>query len=448
MFTCESGECIQRLFVCDGTRDCEDNTDELNCRDISSACAQGWFQCPVGGCIQISYLCDFIPHCVDASDENDCVFPNCTASQFRCANGECIDESLECNLITDCVDGSDEDQCRYSLDGFQCYDGSWIPRSAYCDQHRDCTGKIWEDEPNECSTSVFNSTDLQCKNGAYVKGNNRCTYQFNALGYPVGCRDATHLENCGDFNCSEDTLKCPGSYCIDIQYRCDDVMDCPNGEDEVGCEEYTCPGYYRCQGQSYCLSIAKTCDGIKQCPRGDDELFCGYECPEGCNCVGYSYKCVGIPWTPNMAKSIPRTARAIIISHVRHTSNRVRRTPMIEPNQTIYDTIFIHPSDYELVAYLELAYCGIEYIERNTFSLTRNLLQLILVGNKISILEAHVFHGLQRLHYLDVSNNPLTEVMPGAFKGLKLVSILDIRQTQLDTFDYSIFVETPKIDFL
>ncbi len=70
-------------------------------------------------------------------------------------------------------------------------------------------------------------------------------------------------------------LKCPGAYCIDVQYQCDDVIHCPNGEDEIGCDEYACPGYYRCQGQSYCLSQTKICDGIKQCPRGDDELFCG-----------------------------------------------------------------------------------------------------------------------------------------------------------------------------
>ncbi|XP_072025541.1 G-protein coupled receptor GRL101-like [Amphiura filiformis] len=121
---------------------------------------------------------------------------------------------------------------------------------------------------------------------------------------------------------------------------------------------------------------------------------------------------------------------------------------MIEANQTIYDTVFIHPSDYQLVAYLELSYCGIEYIETNTFTASSNLLQLILAGNKIQFLEAYVFHGLHRLHYLDISDNPLTEVMPNAFAGLKSVSMLDIRETHLDTFDYNIFADTPKLDFL
>ena len=35
-------------------------------------------------------------------------------------------------------------------DGFQCYDGTWLPSSRYCDGQRDCAGKNWEDEPLEC----------------------------------------------------------------------------------------------------------------------------------------------------------------------------------------------------------------------------------------------------------------------------------------------------------
>ncbi len=32
MYTCESGEYIQRPFVCDGSSDCGDETDELYCK--------------------------------------------------------------------------------------------------------------------------------------------------------------------------------------------------------------------------------------------------------------------------------------------------------------------------------------------------------------------------------------------------------------------------------
>jgi len=30
-FRCANGQCIRRSFRCDGDRDCEDNSDEVNC---------------------------------------------------------------------------------------------------------------------------------------------------------------------------------------------------------------------------------------------------------------------------------------------------------------------------------------------------------------------------------------------------------------------------------
>ena len=37
-----------------------------------------------------------------------------------------------------------------SSNGFQCYDGTWLPAHALCDGQRDCAGKNWEDEYLQC----------------------------------------------------------------------------------------------------------------------------------------------------------------------------------------------------------------------------------------------------------------------------------------------------------
>ena len=41
------------------------------------------------------------------------------------------------------------------------------------------------------------------------------------------------------FTCPVGFFKCPGSFCVEIQYVCDGVAHCHHGEDEHNCGEYT-----------------------------------------------------------------------------------------------------------------------------------------------------------------------------------------------------------------
>ena len=72
---------------------------------------------------------------------------------------------------------------------------------------------------------------------------------------------------------------------------CNDVIDCVEGEDEAGCEDYTCPGFYRCWRSRVCVHVDHVCDGIRQCPEQDDELLCDFECPHQCHCQGLAFVC-------------------------------------------------------------------------------------------------------------------------------------------------------------
>ena len=62
-----------------------------------------------------------------------------------------------------------------------------------------------------------------------------CTFERDIYGDPVHCSDTEHLRYCASHQCP-DAFKCDGSYCIPVHMVCDTILDCPDGDDEAGCE--------------------------------------------------------------------------------------------------------------------------------------------------------------------------------------------------------------------
>ncbi|XP_072178152.1 uncharacterized protein [Diadema setosum] len=462
MFQCGSGECVHNVYVCDRHTDCTDGSDEspelcpppgkvlTQVTTVTSSpltiqsdteelpvCRSNFFRCKSGECISVSFFCDFIKHCADGSDE-ECEYPTCSEDSFSCDNGQCIPISQRCDLLPQCIDGSDEIACQSSNVGFQCYDSTWFPLRILCDGVKDCPGNSWEDEPNYCrfNLSSFECAaefQIQCRNGACADRSTTCLYDFDEYGLQIGCRDVTHLRHCELFECGSSTFKCPNTYCIPLKRRCDGTRDCPTGEDELGCDNYTCPsGTYRCRGEMFCLTPSEVCDGIKQCPQGDDEFFCGEACPSGCLCSGLAYTCSSSAvWSSTAASLISTNTRILNLSSVMSRSYREKRS--IQGNLTLEDALHIDLHDFRLLAELDVSNNEIEIVHPGTFSTLINLYKLIMAENNIKFLQNRTFEGLVRLVHLDLSGNPLHLISPGAFASLRALPTLNLSSLDLNT---------------
>jgi hypothetical protein len=189
--------------------------------------------------------------------------------------------------------------------------------------------------------------------------------QFNRYGY----YESQWMVN---DTCPESNYRCVGQpgLCLPVYTRCNGYFDCLNHEDDLDCDSFQCPGYYRCLDSQICLHPDHVCDGWPQC---DDEWLCDVKpCPETCLCHGLAFVCD----QPFQAGLYPQ------MRYLDGTGSGMT------PHNLTSNVYLIH---------LVLSTCGLQTFDANTLL---NLKYLDLSLNQMQTINMDVFLNLVNLETL------------------------------------------------
>ncbi len=447
------------------------SSDEAFClitnRPSETSITENVFKCEEGSLISAQYVCDGIKNCPDSSDDMNCECQ--TDANFRktCSFFPSISQKKSCSPLYNCTKdkctvyndvfsyGKDSHDLQVTKNTFHCNSsGIKIGRELVDDLVPDCPSG--EDEV--LLKLIFSgSVHLKCSKHGQIPcrdGHSRCfyaheicSYELDKYGHLTPCRTGEHLQNCKEFECNS-KFKCPGLYCIPWSYVCDSKWDCASGADESTFHDCTpdrkCFSLFKCRRSAKCLHLLDLCDNHFDCPEKDDELFCSLQhtvCPNDCVCLTVALHCKQISTSMRITNQL---VSFVVIHLIDSKFPDIRDKELSQAfilviqNCSLYD-ICSPINTGSRLQHLNVAWNHITQLTPTCFLDALLLRNVHLQHNLLSMVPSRIFETVTNLMVLNLSSNPIQELMHSAFEPLPKLKILSILNMTLNRKKHNVF---------
>ena len=366
--------------------------------------------CSEGEVTRVHLFCEEDSDCGVTQLPGQCHVPGRgVTGMFRCDNDkQHVHYTLTCDFHKDCDDGSDEEFCTLGsvCPERTCLNSQCVLFSQWCDATYHCI-----DLSDEMMCVGRNTTvTVEVLQPPAIVDFSKGELRYRPMSEVVTCPE-THFQ-------------CTDGYCLPVFLRCNNFFDCPHHEDELNCDEFQCPGFYRCRASSMCLHPSHVCDTVVHCQLRDDEWRCSEDphCPDGCQCQGLAFIC---------SQTFPASS---------HPDLRY-----IDASQS--GMALEEFGDNFFLVELRLVGCDLQ----NLSSVSLPNLQIInLSENKLKALDIDFFAGgMENLRVLSLKDNPIGSLFSSHTEiQHDQLQLVDLSRTKLQDIGADVFSTYPTLSTL